>query len=69
MKIVNELSVRIYAINLLNHRDKRYNEFKNDDKWLKTGALKGFMDGPLGSHTAVFVKDYSDKPEDKGFYK
>lgn len=67
-KEANELSMRIYAINPLNHWDKRNDTFKNTDKWLKTGALKGFMDGSLGSHTAVFVADYSDKAGDRGFF-
>lgn len=68
LKEANELSVRIYAINPLNHWDKRNDTFKNTNKWLKTGALKGFMDGSLGSHTAVFVADYSDKAGDRGFF-
>jgi hypothetical protein len=36
------------------------------DDWLKIGALKGFVDGSLGSHTAAFYEPYTDAPDDKG---
>jgi predicted amidohydrolase YtcJ len=36
------------------------------DEWLKIGALKGFVDGSLGSHTALFREPYSDQPKDIG---
>jgi len=38
------------------------------DDLLKTGCLKGFVDGSLGSHTAAFHDHYSDKDDDKGFF-
>jgi len=37
------------------------------DDWLRSGGLKGFMDGSLGSHTAAFLEPYSDTPTDRGF--
>ena len=36
------------------------------DPWLKTGALKGFMDGALGSRTAALLAPYSDAPNTSG---
>ncbi len=30
------------------------------DDWLRTGCLKGFVDGSLGSHTAAFLEPFSD---------
>jgi predicted amidohydrolase YtcJ len=36
------------------------------DPWLKTGALKGFLDGALGSRTAVLLAPYSDDPKTSG---
>lgn len=36
------------------------------DKWLKTGALKGYVDGAIGSHSALFYDDYTDKKGFKG---
>ena len=68
LKNTNELKVRIYALNPLNHWKKRFGVIKEKDKWLKTGGLKGFVDGSLGSHTAAFFDPYLDKPNDKGFF-
>ena len=36
------------------------------DVWLRIGALKGFVDGSLGSHTAAFLEPFTDAPEDRG---
>ena len=33
---------------------------------LRIGAVKGFVDGSLGSHTAWMCDDYSDRPGDRG---
>jgi predicted amidohydrolase YtcJ len=36
------------------------------DEWLKWGALKGFVGGSLGSHTAAMLEPFSDAPNDFG---
>ena len=36
------------------------------DPWLKTGAVKGFLDGALGSRTAALLAPYSDDPSTSG---
>jgi predicted amidohydrolase YtcJ len=36
------------------------------DPWLRTGALKGFTDGALGSRTAAMLVPYSDDPSTSG---
>jgi len=36
------------------------------DEWLRVGALKGFVDGSLGSHTAAFHQPFKDAPKDRG---
>jgi predicted amidohydrolase YtcJ len=36
------------------------------DEWLRIGALKGFVDGSLGSHTAAMLEPFSDAPGDTG---
>jgi predicted amidohydrolase YtcJ len=36
------------------------------DEWLRIGALKGFVDGSLGSHTAAFLEPFTDAPGDSG---
>jgi len=38
------------------------------DAWLRIGALKGFVDGSLGSHTAAMLAPFSDSPRDSGFF-
>lgn len=38
------------------------------DDWLRIGALKGFVDGSLGSHTAAMHAPFSDAPDDAGFF-
>lgn len=67
-RAANDLKVRIYAATPLNEW-KQLTEMKDEsDDWLKTGCLKGFVDGSLGSHTAAFHDHYSDKKDDKGFF-
>ena len=38
------------------------------DEWLRIGALKGFVDGSLGSHTAAFHEPFDDAPGDRGLF-
>ena len=38
------------------------------DSWLRIGALKGFVDGSLGSHTAAMLEPYTDVPHDRGLF-
>ncbi|MEJ7811082.1 MAG: amidohydrolase, partial [Gemmatimonadaceae bacterium] len=38
------------------------------DDWLHIGALKGFVDGSLGSHTAAMLAPFTDAPADTGFF-
>lgn len=38
------------------------------DEWLRIGALKGFVDGSLGSHTAAMLEPFTDAPNDRGFF-
>lgn len=38
------------------------------DEWLRIGALKGFVDGSLGSHTAAMLAPFSDAPDDTGLF-
>ena len=36
------------------------------DPWLKTGTLKAFTDGAMGSRTAAMLEPYSDDPSTRG---
>jgi predicted amidohydrolase YtcJ len=38
------------------------------DEWLRIGALKGFVDGSLGSHTAAMLEPFTDAPGDRGLF-
>jgi predicted amidohydrolase YtcJ len=38
------------------------------DDWLRIGALKGFVDGSLGSHTAAMFEPFTDAPADRGLF-
>lgn len=68
------LSTRIYAAvplaqwaRLRDHlKDHPAGPDGRGDHWLRIGALKGFVDGSLGSHTAAFEEPFTDAPGDRG---
>lgn len=62
------LSVRIYSAYPLSKWDQLTGINSKQDKFLKKGILKGFVDGSLGSHTAAFKEPYTDKSDDIGFF-
>lgn len=41
---------------------------RGGDDWLRFGALKGFVDGSLGSRTAAFKESFSDAPGNTGLF-
>ncbi len=67
------LNVRVYGA-LYYHQETteedliRFKEAKSrySDEWIKTGAIKLFIDGVLESHTAAMLEGYSDNPSLKG---
>lgn len=63
-----KLAVRIYTIDPIYKWKQLEKLVRKDDNFLKTGGLKGFVDGSLGSHTAAFHRGYTDQPTDKGFF-
>ena len=67
----NRLKTRIYAnVPLRTWQQLRDEVAKNGhgDAWLHIGGLKGFVDGALGSHTAMMMQPLLDKPNLKGLY-
>jgi len=50
----------------LNELQNRQAQGGTKDPWLKTGALKAFTDGALGSRTAAMLEPYSDDPSTRG---
>jgi predicted amidohydrolase YtcJ len=44
-------------------------ETKQPDSWLRYGALKGYIDGIMGTHGALFFEPYDDQPDNYGHYR
>ncbi|MCF7807425.1 MAG: amidohydrolase [Candidatus Marinimicrobia bacterium] len=64
-----ELKLRIYAVKGIRGWKQLADMVAQEgvgDKWLRIGSLKGFVDGSLGSHTALFKDPYTDQPDDHG---
>ena len=65
------LKTRIYAAVPLSTWERLRDTVKrrgHGDEWLKIGALKGFVDGSLGSHTAAMLAPFTDAPNDTGLF-
>jgi predicted amidohydrolase YtcJ len=65
------LATRIYAAVPI-HTWERLRDYVasagRGDAWLRIGALKGFIDGSLGSHTAAMLEPFTDAPDDRGLF-
>jgi predicted amidohydrolase YtcJ/beta-lactamase class A len=65
----NKLTVRVYARTPLDswkrQADLVARQGRGDD-WLRLGGLKAFMDGSLGSTTALFFEPFTDAPNTAG---
>lgn len=42
---------------------------KQKDAWLRYGALKGYIDGIMGTHGALFYEPYDDQPDNYGHWR
>ena len=42
---------------------------KQKSSWLRYGALKGYIDGIMGTHGALFFEPYSDQPGNYGHWR
>lgn len=65
------LKTRIYAAVPLSTWERlrdRVTTSGRGDEWLRIGALKAFVDGSLGSHTAAMLEPFSDAPNDRGLF-
>jgi len=47
---------------------KKLQSSMKQDEWLRVGGVKGFMDGSLGSGTALMFEGFTDEPANKGVY-
>jgi len=50
----------------LEKMDALRRQYPPENNWLRFGYLKGFIDGTLGSGTALYVSPYDDNPETSG---
>jgi predicted amidohydrolase YtcJ len=70
LKDEGKLTVRItewLPFNLpLNELQNRRAQAGYQDPWLRTGALKAFLDGAMSSRTAALLEPYSDDPSTSG---
>lgn len=72
-KDMGKLTSRLYiggSLTANKQKLRRYAElqkkYPRDGNWLRFGYLKGFIDGTLGSGTALFFDPYIDTPEKAG---
>ncbi|MEW6126785.1 MAG: amidohydrolase [Acidobacteriota bacterium] len=68
-KAANRLTVRVYARTPMSSWQKQAEIIKTQgagDHWLRLGGLKAFMDGSLGSTTALFFEPFNDAPHTAG---
>ncbi len=42
---------------------------RQKELWLRYGALKGYIDGIMGTHGALFFEPYSDQPQNEGHWR
>ncbi len=73
LRDLGELTVRVYIGGPLTADEKelrRYatlrEKYPKEGDWIRFGYLKAYMDGTLGSGTALFFDPYSDAPDKKG---
>jgi predicted amidohydrolase YtcJ len=70
-RAANTLATRIYAavpIDTWERLRDRVEQAGRGDEFLRIGALKGFVDGSLGSHTAAMFEAFEDDPDDSGLF-
>ena len=70
-RAANRLKTRIYAAVPLATWEQLRDTVAargRGDAWLRFGALKGFVDGSLGSHTAAMLEPFTDAPADTGLF-
>jgi predicted amidohydrolase YtcJ len=63
------LTVRVYCRTPMRSWQRQadlVSRFGRGDEWLRLGGLKAFMDGSLGSTTALFFQPFADAPTTSG---
>ncbi|HSE36059.1 MAG TPA: amidohydrolase, partial [Blastocatellia bacterium] len=68
----NELTVRVHfrpALDKWEEINRRGIKVGSGDEWIRLGALKGHIDGIMGTSTARFFKPYSNDPANRGRWR
>ena len=72
---MGKLTLRVYVGQPLpadEEQLKHYLELRKryhcEDNWIRFGFLKGFIDGTLGSATALFFEPFEDEPDKSGLF-
>lgn len=65
-----QLTVRVSAYFPISTWEKvvTLRDTSKNDAWLRVGGLKGFVDGSLGSATALMFEPFADDPANRGTY-
>ena len=67
-----DLTLRVYAFTALSSWERIAGEVNtaggNGDAWLRIGGVKGFVDGSLGSSTALFKQPFEGEPDNRGIF-
>lgn len=65
------LTIRVCARTPIPEWERQFDlllEQGSGDEWLKLGGVKGFVDGALGSGTALLFEPYDDEPDNTGLF-
>jgi len=68
-KLADRLRLRIYAavpLETWKELAEKKKSQPNDHPFIRFGALKGYMDGSIGSHTCAMFEDFCDMPGFRG---
>ncbi|HKB77755.1 MAG TPA: amidohydrolase [Myxococcales bacterium] len=74
LRAERRLTVRIYGwlpltMEVVRALEERGVRAATGDAWVRTGLLKGYADGTLGSRTALMLEPYSDDPSTRGIQR
>jgi hypothetical protein len=71
-RAAGDLTLRVYAFTSLALWKRAADEITTaggrGDAWLRFGGMKGFIDGSLGSSTALFMEPYDGEPDNRGLF-
>lgn len=68
----NELTVRVHfrpGLDRWQEMSDRRIKIGSGDEWIRLGALKGHIDGIMGTSTARFLQPYSNDPANRGKWR